>query len=1249
MKDSDISTPSDVRFSKPYRIFNTPDKNIKSDKVERQKILTLLKNGIAEQNDDHLISWEGEFITAEQDSSFEQAHKPGAVLLQRMMDKPAFKLILKEHGVETDSFYVFTEGQIFVWPHDRADSVITAINLDPELKDDLATLTEIAAVIGGVVSANNSVGVKQWMAFHEYKLPEDVKGIKNLIKHLEFKYNPSPSLGNYWEMISPSDDQSVVLSPAERSKIIALTGQFTGRKQKLLTVLWQIVWGPNWHTANHVSLLNYRELLHELGTPPSLQSWSKAYIDELGWYGSNSGEEISDLYAEQVLMTAIILDLYPAAGEDEPRNHLAGYNLYTPENIEKSIPAVIFEFERHLEEKHHVPAHLATLAAYLLLAGKAPEFLVREVPDSLVLGTPEWITFCRGVALAEANAIGSVLSMTYSQVMQLEEIEPVNKSLEILHSVLSVDPIIDWALLNNIVTLERVNSNYQAAVDSAIAAYQKFEDLYTQNAKSLTTPLPTRKAISLEILQHAVPDCDFLEEKILYQKQRGFHEFNNFEPLAMSMVELNMSNHLGTRDWDLKKGTSIYQRFPRLLSSLVSTEGVFKQRFDQAYAPLEQAMATTLNLVLSALAPIDRTRLLCGEVTLFTLRPSVAFIQPPEVFPQEKQKDKDAATGRYGVVMCAKYEGRLYCYELFTLQGLCRENPELAALIHKENLLQQPARIDFTGHINSLSKAANVHFLPTDIESYTHGVPHGAVLSSHGAIDKLGTYPVFGRNSSDIQQGHYKSFYSGQFNSLVNFILKLRPVWTYEELLEDSRSRTKLEIKLAKEEEYFDTFINIIVPFKACYEDFTSDDPDRNKGSALSCTIELAINVLLVVGVVAKAVSIAGKAVSTAAKSRALAKVGLGFLNSAFNPLDGTPELLVGTGKYLKKGVLSIGRVGLHSLENAAHQLRILTGSAQSYDLVKAAQRTDFGQGFWRQTDVVADAFLLSAVRRNDDWYALNRLGEPWGRKLSNFKPTVNFHLPGLHKLMPESYAKSIIKEGLPLARKKVDTAISVLSDTRSEDEANLVLKLLLGDASPQTRNQYLSYLNEVKADFTKISPRNVIFDGSKNADALAALNPTLYNEWKVANTTEGTHKKFIIINTHNFNDNYRKEFFNPGTTADALVHEMFHGAPDTKDFNYALDPDMFQKGYQQLDVGPLLNLASGHAPAIPGKYPPVYLKSTTALKNADSFAITTSLLSQLATNRPVYLENIKTMQSALDRSRNSYIGADVLVKLNTV
>ncbi len=1264
MNHSNSAPTAILHLSKPYHFIFDYEKTINSDQIERQQIIELLKNGLTGKSDHQLVYWDESFISVKKDSSFELALQPGAVMLQRMIDKPSFKRILNQYEIHADSsFYVLSDGDIVASHHDREARITAAITHIPEFNDDLMTIAEIATAVGGVVFLNNLVSVTQWLTLHGYELHQGVKQTKNLIKHLEFNYSPPPPLGNYWGMIAAHDDHSVVLSPEERSKILALTAKYTGSTKKLLTDLCKSVFGQNLYAANHSTLLNCRELLHDFGTHPFFQSWSEGYIEALGWYGSNAGEEISDLYFEHILMTAIILDIHPAAGENEHRNHVADYNLYAPENTAKSVSEIIGELEWHLEQNHEVPVFASPLATYLLLAGRAPEFLVRELPDSLLLGTPEWITFCRGVALAEAIACGSALSMTYSQIMQLEAIEPVNKDLEILHGILAVDPIVDWALLNSIVTLAQVNSHYQDTVESAIAAYQKYSDVYTQTAATLATPLPTRKEISLEILRHIVPECNFLEEKILYEKQRAYHEFNNIEPLAMSMVELNMSNHLGTRHWDVKHGSSIYQAFPNLLPNLVSTEAVFKRRFDQVYAPLKQAMVTTIKLALSTLAPIDRTRLLCGVVTLFTLSPSVAFRQPPETFLQEKQKDKDAATGRYGVVMCSNYEGKLYCYELSTLQGKCWENPELARLIQSENLLQKPARVDFTNHINSLSKASQVFPLPTNIESYTYGVPRSNTRISLGVIDKLGTLPANGKTPRDCHRSYYMSFNNGEFDALADFVVKHRPVSTYDELLEAARDRTELELQLLKEEQHFETFTNIIVPFKSCIEDVTSDDPDRNADSILSCKIELAMTCLSVYGAAAKAAKIAGNTFSIASKSRALAKVGLGFINSVFNPLDGTPELLYGAGKHLKKGAQGISKVGLHSLKKATHHIRTLTGTADSYDLIKATQRTDVAQGTWRPLYSSVDSFAVAAINVNDNWYALNRIGKPWGKKLTNFEQGIKSRF--LQTLMPDSFVLSYVKKSLPIAGTKIDTALHLLVTTTGDFEVNSLIKYIFGNNTAETVEHLAEALRAIKKDISHVTIKNVFLEKFPGESSLAAMYTDRFAQWKLSNyQPHDFHGKFLSVNPDEMTQYFRATKFDHGRVADGIVHEMSHGSQRTMDLMYAdISPKNGRAG--EIDVGPLMNLAKkpgGLNPATIGEGAkiglaefqnikgslPKLVANAPALLNADSYSLVVALLNQRSVNYPRFLENLAQMKNKYNAAKDGLISGTVIVNLST-
>jgi hypothetical protein len=211
--------------------------------------------------------------------------------------------------------------------------------------------------------------------------------------------------------------------------------------------------------------------------------------------------------------------------------------------------------------------------------------------------------------------------------------------------------------------------------------------------------------------------------------------------------------------------------------------------------------------------------------------------------------------------------------------------------------------------------------------------------------------------------------------------------------------------------------------------------------------------------------------------------------------------------------------------------------------------------------------------------------------------------------------------------------------------DSGKVVKLLLGDNSSQTRDKLINHLNEVKKDIAKVTPDNFILDTAESKN-YAALNPNLYAEWVRATPKEAAKKKFMRIYTHNFNRQFRTEGYSHDVLADDIVHELFHGAPNTLDHSYAHNPISGRQGnYQRVDVAPLINLASGHL------RDPDTLKvidKANAFNNADSFALTTSLLSQLSKDPASYRLNIETMSKALERN-NGYIGWEVLVKLNPV
>lgn len=1252
IKNTDITFKR--QLSRPSTYVPPQNHNSQKDNIERQEFLSKLKRRAQDYSHSKEVSLEGASISLESGSSLEEALQPARAMLRKMVKKDSFKKLLMKLQLSEDSLFEITaDGQVKAHYAGRTLSFESAFKLAPDLDDDLVALVEMAQLTGGVVTLDDQVSMTQWLRFHRYLLPRTVIDAQNLIAFLEQPQPVSPPFGNYWEMIKAGENNPLTMSSAQRSRLRALIKEYI-KGRPLLEYLSGTILGGR---STHFKRSDAEYFLQKLVSSSIALIWAKGIVRDLDWYGAQDNQPLSDESLQQILFTALLLDLHPMVGEQEPRNQVAGFDLYAAQHIEKSFASVQTEFERHLIDNHRISEQNAALASHLLLAGTAPEFLVKDLPPTLLIGTPQWVDYCRTIEVQEIISPGSSRSMTHAQIQHLMKSDSVTESQQTLNALAAVDPVIDWALLNGIVTHNEVNRSTKDSLEVAVAAYARHAKTFAETAETLSRPLPTRKSVALDILKQVAKGCTYLEDDVLHQKSNRSLEDAYVKPFLISPVELHMSNDLLTGDWDLKHGESIYKAFPKMLPNLISPDGEFYRQFNRHYVSQTQAMSTHLKLALSSLPLPDRARLLRGQVTIFSVRPSVATLHPITRFPMnplsstldailkvqnrvpmESQKDKEQATGRYGVVMCTYLEGRLSCYELFTLHGVCRENTELAELIERENLLH-------TGPSSGKnhSHPAPVHQLPTDIECYTHGVTPGLVNTSRGVIEKIGELSAARLPSNTESKGYYQNFYSSEFDPLVNFVLKHRPIATYDELVKECRGQTRLETLRAKREEDLNTFLNIVVPFKSCIEDISSDDLDRQFQGVAACTLEAAMTLLLVVGAIGKIASIAARSMTVATKASAMAKTGLGLVSSLLNPLDGVPDLRTGGAKLLRKGFNG----SVAALENAVSDLRQLTGQTQFEQLARTVDSDIIRLGTWRPVDSSKDLFRVWGIRQNDEWYALNRFGQPWGAKLKGFDFKLKLPTPHWHKVMPKSYARTVIKEGLPLASKKVDDAINVLNDPTLIQEANAVLDLLLANDSSAARSTYRDYLIAVKEDLSNIKPGNFILDSSKKSDAIAELHWGLYNDWKTGNKAQNANNEFIRVYSNNFNDAYHRDHFNPGFTADTFVHEIFHGAPKTKDFTYAEHSGIFQRGSQQLDVSPLLNLANGKISMGLPSFPNTNYNRGMAFKNADSFALTTSLLSQLKTNKQAYQQNIATMKAALKNANHGYISGQTLVKIN--
>ncbi|MHC8371979.1 hypothetical protein ACYZT2_14460 [Pseudomonas sp. MDT1-85] len=1230
--------------------------HFQSDNNERMEAVYKLNQRGEKPGSSQAITLAGAVISLESGSTLEDALQPGRELLQKMSEQTAFKklkatLQLPEHSL----FEVTSEGEINARYSGKTIGFANAFKLAPELKDDLHTLVEMTQLTGGIISLADHVELTQWLRFHGYIIPQTAAESSRLTEFMKLKPPVSPPLGHYWEMIKAGDN-SVTLSAVQRSEFRKLISSYI-KDQSLLEHLVNDILG-GWSTPFKRS--EAEDILEKLVSSPIAFYWANAYVRDLGWYGAQENQPQPDESLKQMILTSLLLNLHPGVGEQEPRNHVAGFNLYAVEHMEKSFADVQTKFERHLIENHRITERDAALAAHLLLAEAAPEFLIKDLPPTLLLGTPPWVDFCQIVAVEEIIAPGSTRSMTYAQLQQLLKFDAVSESRKTLDALAAMDPVIDWALLNRIVTPDDVEKSVTDSLEVAVGAYFRHAKTLAETAETLSRPLPTRKSISLDILKQVAKGCTYLENDVLHQKKNRPLEDTYADPFPASPVELHMSNDLGTGDWDLKSGESIYKAFPSMLANLIPPDGEFYRQFNHAYVSHVQAMNMHVKQAFSSVPLPDRTRLLKGKVTIFTVRPSVAKLQsitslPMNLIastldtvlkvtqrkPTESHKDIDEAKGRYGVVICSHFEGRVTCYELFTLHGTCRENTRLAELIQGENLLSTTVR----SNEKNYSAPAKVLQLPTNIECYTHGVTPGLVNVSQGVIEKVGELSA-SPLAPEIN-GYYQSFYSTEFDRLVNFVLKHRPVATYDELVKECWGQTRLEALRAKREKDLDTFLNFVVPFKSCIEDLSSDDLDRQFQGVAACTLEAAMTVLLVVGAVAQIASLAAKSMSIATKASKIASTGLGLVSNLFNPLDGASDLLLHGAKLLRK----TWRSSVAALDNAIFDTRKWSSVTPHRQLAATIDPDTIRLGTWRPAQTSQDVFQVWGIRHNDEWYALNRLGQPWGAKLENFN--YKFKLPTLpwHRIMPKSYTYRYMKKAIPAAKSKLDSAIHLLADVESNDEVRKVLKYLFGTGSDEAAQHIGLKLRAMRKDLDAFTLSNVSFRKA-DVSAVAALNVPDYRRWKKAVINGTTHKesikKFIKIYPEHLDDFYRSSKYDESRIADVLIHEMSHGAPGTLDLYYGKTLDRVE-----FDAAPLIDFARNPRmiePSFSNPYRTVVTEEFThlhqfesirpslptlvqkhpALYNADSYEVAVSLIDQIKSDPFGFGVNMATIETAL-------------------
>lgn len=894
-------------------------------------------------------------------SSLDEAQRAGAIYLLRLTRQADFIKMRIKSGIPEDyAFHVDTKGELWAVQEQMSRGAIPDINSTevnvffrkisitphaktaiPSIVDDLKLLANLAGQAGGTITSNGRISIGQWLQFHGLPKPGTKEDTQQLIDVLNFANLPaSPPLENYWQLLDTPEDSPFSLTETTRSIIGQQTRQLKEDASFLIKQIGAWLISESTGSEKLPTSIEYRmQRLLEIARQTC--NHGQNYLDALGWFGEGNGEKASQQFIDQLLIAAMLLDLDPDV--DSANTSFAGFDFYAKRFLQQKPGVVRLELENYLANHFQLHQMLAPLLAQWILAGMAPQYLIRDLPPELQVGTPGWVVLCQAVQLVEAVAPGASRLMSYEHLLGFSLVPGLMPQLASLHATNNLDPIVTWALMNSLVERDADGSLSQKTVLRAIEEYDRYVMALTHAVSDVNKPIPSRRAIALKELTSKVPLCNPDE---LLVKHRGN---GGGAGRKVSVLDLYLGDELHTGDWGRIRGTDIYQEFPKL-KYLYPANDLYEEAIHAHYNGITTALSTNIRYALSQLHQSDRSFIEHGRLAIYqvkkdipkniasTLKPFISALNP--VAGLIPLPEPVADPGRYGVILCAVKGPLIRCYELFPLRLDCRSNQAFKSRF-SYHLIPDPIGGEFVDSKLLLEA-------PVDIDAYVKNIPPRGDQNASVVLTKIGEFETSAHDTTAPNPVQY--FNSRRIEDVSKLIAERNTFINEEELSQIGFDRTDRELAIEKTDKVFNVILNLIIPFKECIEELSSGVPSRQKNAIAGCVMEAALIAISLVAAPLKIVAAVTKGATLATKLLSASRIAARTVIGLFNPLDGVPQLLKGGTKLVGR---SLAKLGVPSIPHFARtQLLRLTG-ASSYDLLKAVNHSGVASELRMTLDVV--------------------------------------------------------------------------------------------------------------------------------------------------------------------------------------------------------------------------------------------------------------------------------------------------------
>lgn len=334
---------------------------------------------------------------------------------------------------------------------------------------------------------------------------------------------------------------------------------------------------------------------------------------------------------------------------------IAGFNLANPSHIGQHPSTVAQALADHLHRQQKASAELSPVAAYLLLAHRAPAYLVKQIPAAITVGSHSWVSFQVAVARLEAKAPGSTADMTYAEVMAHANPPPVTQQEQAVEYAAQHAALKEWGVANGIIPANASGQCSPAQMQTVNTAYDQQMQALRAASQAFSTPMPTRREMALAELKKAFGEGIDFEKECLQSTTRA-QDRDDVGPY--SIVDLYLRK--GTTEslawgWESSSPDVPLERLKTARQSPDMNE-VFTRAFGAYRVEMDKAIATQTKHLIARLPLEDRQRIEFGALTVMT---DTQVSQDPFGGVRENRKPNERS-----LLLKTTFRGEVLTYEL---------------------------------------------------------------------------------------------------------------------------------------------------------------------------------------------------------------------------------------------------------------------------------------------------------------------------------------------------------------------------------------------------------------------------------------------------------------------------------------------------------------------------------------------------------------------------------------------------------